>query len=110
MPSPFPGMDPWLENVDVWHGVHTRMIAHSSDLLQSQAQERGFFVEVEERIYVEESERHVVPDLVVIESGVQVGETVVTNGQLGVTPGGKVLVEQPRDTNAPAKTTESGSK
>ena len=48
-------------------------------------------------------------DLVVIESGVQVGETVVTNGQLGVTPGGKVLVEQPRDANAPAKT-ESGSK
>lgn len=49
-------------------------------------------------------------DLVVVESGVQVGETVVTNGQLGVTPGGKVLVEQPRDANAPAKTTESGSK
>lgn len=49
-------------------------------------------------------------DLVVIESGVQAGETVVTNGQLGVTPGGKVLVEKPRDANAPAKTTESGSK
>jgi len=48
-------------------------------------------------------------DLVVIESGVQVGETVVTNGQLGVTPGGKVLVEKPRDANAPVKT-ESGSK
>src|SRR6185436_2130568 len=48
-------------------------------------------------------------DLVVIESGVQVGETVVTNGQLGVTPGGKVLIEKPRDANAPAKT-ESGSK
>jgi multidrug efflux system membrane fusion protein len=48
-------------------------------------------------------------DLVVVESGVQVGETVVTNGQLGVTPGGKVLVEKPRDANAPVKT-ESGSK
>lgn len=33
-------------------------------------------------------------DLIVIESGVQAGELVVTNGQLGVTPGGKVLVEQ----------------
>ena len=49
-------------------------------------------------------------DLIVIESGVQVGELVVTNGQVGVTPGGKVLVEKPRDPNAPAKTTESGSK
>lgn len=33
-------------------------------------------------------------DLVVIESGVAAGELVVTNGQLGVTPNGKVLVEQ----------------
>jgi len=49
-------------------------------------------------------------DLIVIESGVQAGELVVTNGQLGVTPAGKVLVEKPRDPNAPAKTTESGSK
>lgn len=33
-------------------------------------------------------------DLIVVESGVQAGDLVVTNGQLGVTPGGKVLVEQ----------------
>src|SRR6266850_1194633 len=33
-------------------------------------------------------------DLIVVENGVQAGELVVTNGQLGVTPGGKVLVEQ----------------
>jgi len=49
-------------------------------------------------------------DLIVVESGVQAGELVVTNGQLGVTPAGKVLVEKPRDANSPAKTTESGSK
>jgi membrane fusion protein, multidrug efflux system len=34
-------------------------------------------------------------DLIVVESGVQAGESVVTNGQLGVTPGGKVRIEQP---------------
>jgi multidrug efflux system membrane fusion protein len=49
-------------------------------------------------------------DLIVVESGVQAGELVVTNGQLGVTPSGKVLVEKPRDPNNPAKTTDSGSK
>ena len=49
-------------------------------------------------------------DLIVVESGIQAGELVVTNGQLGVTPGGKVLVEKPRDASGPAKTTESGSK
>ncbi len=34
-------------------------------------------------------------DLVVVEKGVAAGEKVVTNGQLGVTPGGKVLEQQP---------------
>ena len=34
-------------------------------------------------------------DLIVVEKGVEPGERVVTNGQLGVTPGGKVRVEQP---------------
>jgi multidrug efflux system membrane fusion protein len=33
-------------------------------------------------------------DLIVVEKGVSAGERVVTNGQLGVTPGGKVLIEQ----------------
>ncbi len=33
-------------------------------------------------------------DLIVVEKGVEPGERVVTNGQLGVTPGGKVRVEQ----------------
>ena len=49
-------------------------------------------------------------DLIVVEKGVEAGERVVTNGQLGVTPGGKVLIEQPRDTGSPATATESGSK
>jgi multidrug efflux system membrane fusion protein len=39
-------------------------------------------------------------DLIVVESGVQHGEIVVTAGQLGVTPGGKVRVEQPASSPA----------
>jgi membrane fusion protein, multidrug efflux system len=49
-------------------------------------------------------------DLIVVESGVQAGDLVVTNGQLGVTPGGKVLVDKPRDAGSPAKAAENGSK
>lgn len=41
-------------------------------------------------------------DLIVVESGVVAGERVVINGQVGVTPGGKVLVEQPREAVSPA--------
>jgi multidrug efflux system membrane fusion protein len=39
-------------------------------------------------------------DLIVIEQGVQAGERVVINGQLGVTPGGKVQVAAPRKSAA----------
>jgi multidrug efflux system membrane fusion protein len=34
-------------------------------------------------------------DLVVVEKGIASGEQIVTNGQLGVTPGGKVRIDQP---------------
>ena len=45
-------------------------------------------------------------DLVVVEKGVAAGEKVVTNGQLGVTPGGKVIEQQP---STPATAAASGS-
>jgi multidrug efflux system membrane fusion protein len=45
-------------------------------------------------------------DLIVVEKGVAAGEKVVTNGQLGVTPGGKVIEQQQ---TAPATATASGS-
>jgi multidrug efflux system membrane fusion protein len=43
-------------------------------------------------------------ELIVVENGVEPGERVVINGQLGVTPGGKVHIEQPRDTGSPVST------
>jgi multidrug efflux system membrane fusion protein len=48
-------------------------------------------------------------DLIVIEKGVQAGERIVVNGQLGVTPNGKVVIEQPREAGTPA-TAANGSK
>jgi multidrug efflux system membrane fusion protein len=48
-------------------------------------------------------------DLIVVEKGVNAGEQIVTNGQLGVTPGGPVLVEKPREASSPAAAT-NGSK
>jgi membrane fusion protein, multidrug efflux system len=35
-------------------------------------------------------------ELIVVEKGVAAGEQVVVNGQLGVTPNGKVAIEQPK--------------
>jgi membrane fusion protein, multidrug efflux system len=39
-------------------------------------------------------------DLIVVEKGVEAGERIVTNGQLGVTPGGKVRIDQPNPSPA----------
>jgi multidrug efflux system membrane fusion protein len=47
-------------------------------------------------------------DLIVVEKGVNAGENVVVNGQLGVTPGGKVVIQQAPTT--PATADASGSK
>jgi membrane fusion protein, multidrug efflux system len=47
-------------------------------------------------------------DLIVVEKGVAAGEKVVVNGQLGVTPGGKVIIQQPQAN--PATAEASGSK
>ncbi|HMH45440.1 MAG TPA: efflux RND transporter periplasmic adaptor subunit [Pyrinomonadaceae bacterium] len=46
-------------------------------------------------------------DLIVVEQGVSPGDQVVTNGQVGVTPGGKVRVEQAREAN---QTSGNGAK
>jgi multidrug efflux system membrane fusion protein len=48
-------------------------------------------------------------DLIVVEKGVEPGERIVTNGQLGVTPGGKVSIEQPSGAGSPS-TTGNGAK
>lgn len=47
-------------------------------------------------------------DLIIVEKGVEAGERVITNGQLGVTPGGKVLIEQPGGQQQPAAATGNG--
>lgn len=38
-------------------------------------------------------------DLIVVENGLQGGEQIVTNGQIGVTPGGKVRIDKPAAAN-----------
>jgi membrane fusion protein, multidrug efflux system len=48
-------------------------------------------------------------ELIVIEKGVKAGERVVVQGQLGVTPGGKVSIAAPQDGPAPVPTPETKS-
>ena len=47
-------------------------------------------------------------DLVVIEQGLKLGEQVVVNGQLGITPAGKVRIEPARPRGSTATLTPPG--
>ncbi len=51
MPSPFPGMDPYLEKPSRWPGVHLNFIAIAQRLLTSQLRPK-YLVRVEERVYI----------------------------------------------------------
>jgi hypothetical protein len=66
MPSPFPGMDPYLERH--WGDVHTRLITYASDQL-NKLLPRGLRARVEERVFVDwpEEERPIVPDVRILE-------------------------------------------
>ena len=58
----FPGMDPYLEDPEFWHGFHQRFIVYLSDLLQPKLSPR-YIAAVEERVYVEGPNRQIEPDL-----------------------------------------------
>ncbi|MBX9581566.1 MAG: DUF4058 family protein, partial [Gemmataceae bacterium] len=37
MPSPFPGMNPYLEHPAVWEDVHDRFLVYAAEALSAQA-------------------------------------------------------------------------
>ena len=51
MPSPFPGMDPYLENPGLWPDVHHRFISIASDLIADRVVPK-YYVCIEERVYI----------------------------------------------------------
>jgi hypothetical protein len=69
MPSPFPGMDPFIE-ARAWKGFHTSLLAVSRDLLVAQLRPR-YVVQFEEYVFLaredEEREQWIEPDLAVVE-------------------------------------------
>jgi hypothetical protein len=48
MPSPFPGMDPYLEEPSGWHPFHTKLVAALADSLNSSLPD-GYYAEIEHR-------------------------------------------------------------
>ena len=53
MPSPFPGMNPYLEQADVWADFHQSFIVALRNALRAQLDPR-YIVKIEEQLYVHE--------------------------------------------------------
>jgi hypothetical protein len=86
MPSPFPGMDPYMESNRFWRGVHQLLIATATTALNRQLPP-SFVARIEERVYTQAEARNVYPDIAVARrepvpaaSGVAVLDAPVTSG------------------------------
>jgi hypothetical protein len=95
MPSPFPGMDPYLENPAVFWGLQNRFIAVLSELLQA-ALPAPYFAEIGERVWVEVSQRFIEPDASVLH---REPERAATSGSIATaeTRNRPVVVTVPHD-------------
>ena len=65
MPSPFPGMDPFLEHSDVFPGFHDGLIAYLRESLQPLLPD-PYFADMGRRTWIEVSERFIEPDVEVL--------------------------------------------
>ena len=75
MPSPFPGMNPYLEQTDAWHDFHHAYISSIRNALVPQIRP-AYLAKVDENVYIHElsaDERYLLgrPDVAVIRSGPQ---------------------------------------
>ena len=54
MPSPFPGMNPYLEQADVWQDFHQSLIPLLRQLLSAQVRPK-YVVKIEEQLFIHEA-------------------------------------------------------
>ena len=66
MPSPFPGMDPYLEHPALWPGVHQRFITYVGDALNALLPAH-YIADIGERLYIIQPERSIYPDVAILE-------------------------------------------
>lgn len=66
MPSPFLGMDSYLENPFLWPGVHQGLISSIRAALNAILPPR-YFADIGERVYIVQPERNIYPDVVIFE-------------------------------------------
>ncbi len=69
MPSPFPGIDPYLESQDYWQDFHARFIPYCCDFLADRMPEH-YVAQIDARVhlvnYSEEATKQILPDLAIL--------------------------------------------
>ena len=80
MPSPFPGMDPYLEDHSLWPDLHQRLIAYFSEALQPQIRPK-YIARIGERIELAELHKGYIPDVLIVQPPREPARTV---GQAGL--------------------------
>ena len=66
MPSPFPGMDPYLEDPSIWPDLHSTMISYIREALQPQVRPK-YVARIGERVEVADFGTKYVPDVMLVE-------------------------------------------
>ena len=65
MPSPFPGMEPYIERPDIWPDFHDRVITYLGAALKPLLRPR-YVALVQDRLFVVESDRPIRPDISIV--------------------------------------------
>jgi hypothetical protein len=87
MPSPFPGMDPYLEDPDFWHSLHTHLVIHICEDLQPQLLP-SYVASAEERVVLGPLDYGILPDVNVREHAV---ETSIRTAPTSISVGGAAV-------------------
>lgn len=92
MPSPFPGMDPYLEDPGLWQDFHQRLITYIADALQPEIRPR-YHARIGERLYVVQAGRGIYPDVFLV----QRARVPVGGGTAVLAPDAPVILSLPSE-------------
>ena len=79
MPSPFPGLDPYLESPRYWSDLHESFITYAREALQPQLPPH-YRALIGERLTVQKTERVMIPDVTVVHRPTAARMTVTESG------------------------------
>ena len=84
MPSPFPGMDPYLENPEIFPDLHDSLITYLRAKLQA-GLPPPYYAAIGRRVWIEASRRSIEPDVHVLRAGAARQVPSPTSGATAVT-------------------------